>query len=88
VYREEDLFVDIWAYKDQSHLSHADRLLVPPEMCWIYTQQTDHGIWRTYVMPTKDFQIQISQQEKVRQVMALELAVVCSSLMSLFCLLP
>ncbi|ENV79838.1 hypothetical protein F942_01570 [Acinetobacter ursingii ANC 3649] len=75
VYREEDLFVDIWAYKDQSHLSHADRLLVPPvKYAGFYTQQTDHGIWRTYVMPTKDFQIQISQQEKVRQVMALELA--------------
>lgn len=29
-YHEEDLFIDIWAYKDQAHLSHHLHLLVPP----------------------------------------------------------
>lgn len=75
VYREEDLLVDIWAYKDQSHLTHQDQLLVAPvKHAGFYTQQTQHGVWRTYIIPTQDFQIQVSQQQKVRKVMALELA--------------
>ena len=75
-YREQDLFVDIWAYDDQSNLFHDSDLLVPRVTdAGFYSKQTGHGIWRTYIIPTKDFQVQVSQQEKTRRVMALELAV-------------
>ena len=74
-YHEEDLLVDIWAYEDQSHLWHQTHLLVPPvKQAGFYSQQTAQGTWRVYVFPLKDYQIQISQQEKVRQSFAWELA--------------
>ncbi|HGP3558853.1 TPA: two-component sensor histidine kinase, partial [Acinetobacter baumannii] len=51
-YHEEDLFIDIWAYKDQAHLSHHLHLLVPPvEQAGFYSHKTAQGIVRTYVLP-------------------------------------
>ncbi|ENX09975.1 MAG: two-component sensor histidine kinase [Acinetobacter sp.] len=74
-YHEEDLLIDIWAYKDQSHLWHQTHLLVPPvKQAGFYTQNTPQGKWRVYVIPLKDYQIQISQQEQVRKAFAWELA--------------
>ena len=66
-YHEEDLLVDIWAYKDQSHLWHQTHLLIPPvQQAGFYTQETPQGKWRVYVIPLKDYQIQVSQQEQVQ----------------------
>lgn len=74
-YHEEDLLIDIWAYKDQTHLWHQTHLLVPPvKQAGFYTQTTSQGKWRVYVVPLKDYQIQVSQQEQVRKVFAWELA--------------
>ncbi|MCH7333346.1 ATP-binding protein [Acinetobacter modestus] len=74
-YHEEDLLVDIWAYKDQSHLWHQTHLLIPPvKQAGFYSQETPQGKWRVYVIPLKDYQIQVSQQEDVRQSFAWELA--------------
>lgn len=74
-YHEEDLLIDIWAYKDQSHLWHQTHLLVPPvKQAGFYTQNTPQGKWRVYVIPLKDYQIQVSQQEEVRHAFAWELA--------------
>lgn len=74
-YHEEDMFVDVWAYKDQNYMHHEHHLLVPPvKKEGFYRQQTNHGIWYAYVLPFGEYQIQVSQQEKVRQVLALELA--------------
>ena len=74
-YHEEDLLDDIWAYKDQSHLWHQTHLLIPPvKQAGFYTQETPQGKWRVYVIPLKDYQIQVSQQEQVRKNFAWELA--------------
>ncbi|MBY3624083.1 two-component sensor histidine kinase [Acinetobacter sp. CUI P1] len=74
-YHEEDLLVDIWAYKDQSHLWHQTQLLISPvKQAGFYTQETPQGKWRVYVIPLKDYQIQVSQQEQVRKNFAWELA--------------
>lgn len=74
-YHEEDLFVDVWAYADKKDLSHEHHLLVEPKQkAGFYSQDSTHGDLITYVLPTQDFQIQVSQQEKVRQHLALELA--------------
>ncbi len=74
-YHEEDLLVDIWAYKNQSHLWHQTHLLIPPvKQAGFYTQETPQGKWRVYVIPLKDYQIQVSQQEQVRKNFAWELA--------------
>lgn len=74
-YHEEDLFIDVWAYADKSDQSHEYQLLVAPKKkAGFYRQETPQGTWITYVIPTENYQIQISQQEKVRQVLALELA--------------
>ncbi|MCH7350593.1 MULTISPECIES: ATP-binding protein [unclassified Acinetobacter] len=74
-YHEEDLLIDIWAYKDQSHLWHQTHLLVPPvKQAGFYTQNTPQGKWRVYVIPLEDYQIQVSQQEDVRHAFAWELA--------------
>lgn len=74
-YHEEDMFVDVWAYEDKNYLHHENHLLVPPvSKAGFYRQKTTHGVWYAYVMPVGNYQIQVSQQEKVRQVLALELA--------------
>lgn len=74
-YHEEDLLVDIWAYKDRSHLSHHTHLLIPPvQQAGFYSQETPQGKWRVYAIPLKDYQIQVSQQESVRKNFAWELA--------------
>ena len=74
-YHEEDLFVDVWAYSSQQDKNHAINLLVQPmQKAGFYTQKTANDIWHTYVLPTTHYQIQISQQQSVRQRLALELA--------------
>ncbi len=74
-YQEEDLFIDVWAYADSKHLSHPHHLLVEPKtQAGFYTQSTAHGEWITYILPTPEYQIQISQPESVRQHLAWELA--------------
>lgn len=74
-YHEEDLFVDVWAYQEQSHQAHPLGLLVAPvNKAGFYQQDTPLGKWHTYVLPVKDYQIQVSQQVSVRQALALELA--------------
>ena len=74
-YQEEDLFVDVWEYSKQSHLTHEHHLLVEPKQkAGFYTQNTKNGMWMTYVIPTEKYQIQVSQQESVRQHLAIELA--------------
>ena len=74
-YHEEDLLVDIWAYEDKSYLWHQTHLLVPPvKHAGFYTQNTPLGKWRVYIIPLKGYQIQVSQQEKVRKAFAWELA--------------
>ncbi|OTG85955.1 two-component sensor histidine kinase [Acinetobacter sp. ANC 4558] len=74
-YHEEDLFVDVWSYHEKEHLSHQLGLLVQPvAKAGFYKHKTKHGVWHTYVLPLKDYQIQVSQQKSVRQHLALELA--------------
>lgn len=74
-YHEEDLFVDVWSYAEQAHQHHEFNLLIQPiEHAGFYTHQTEHGTWRTYVLPLKNQQVQVSQQLSVRQNLALELA--------------
>ncbi|WP_445116266.1 sensor histidine kinase [Acinetobacter sp. WZC-1] len=74
-YHEEDLFVDVWAYADHSDVNHEHHLLVgPKQKAGFYPHKTAHNAWITYVLPAKDYQIQISQQQVVRQRVALELA--------------
>lgn len=74
-YHEEDLFVDVWSYEKNEHQYHAFHLLIKPvEQAGFYTHETNEGRWHTYVLPLKDLQVQISQQDSVRQNLALELA--------------
>ncbi|WP_173912656.1 ATP-binding protein [Acinetobacter sp. Marseille-Q1618] len=74
-YHEEDLFIDVWAYSERKDLSHADHYLVEPKTkAGFYTQDTEHGTWIAYVLPTEKYQIQISQQFQVREKLAFELA--------------
>lgn len=76
-YHEEDLFIDIWSYSDANRIQelHPHHLLVgPKKKAGFYQQESPSGTWITYIVPTQDYQIQISQQEKVRQHLALELA--------------
>lgn len=73
-YEEDDLFVDVWAYEDHSHLHHDTGLLVPPvDKAGFYVQRTRQGLMHTYVLPTQNYQIQISQQFDVREGFAWEL---------------
>lgn len=56
-------------------MSHHLHLLVPPvEQAGFYSHKTAQGIVRTYVLPLKDYQIQVSQQERVREAFTWELA--------------
>jgi two-component system OmpR family sensor kinase len=73
-YHEEDLFVDIWAYKDQAHLSHHLHLLVPPVHKLVFTHIKPVRLNPYLCFTVKDYQIQVSQQEKVREAFAWELA--------------
>lgn len=74
-YHEEDLFIDVWAYADHSDVDHEQHLLVAKkDSAGFYPHENDNGEWVTYVIPVKDYQIQISQQLKVRKILALELA--------------
>lgn len=74
-YHEEDLFIDIWAYAEQSDLTHEQHFLVERKTtAGFYPHSNINGDWITYIYPTKDYQIQISQQVKVRWILALELA--------------
>lgn len=49
-------------------------IIEPKQKAGFYSQETANGTWITYILPTANFQIQISQQEKVREHLALELA--------------
>lgn len=74
-YSEEDLFVDIWSYADTESPQHPHGvLLAPVPKAGFYSHQTASGLWHTYILPQQDVQIQISQQNSVRQYLALELA--------------
>jgi two-component system, OmpR family, sensor kinase len=74
-YHEEDLFVDVWSYDDNHNLSsRADFLVKPVSKEGFYTHHTKHDTWHTYVIPLEDYQIQVSQQNSVRQHLAFELA--------------
>ncbi len=74
-YHEDDLFIDVWAYGSKSDTTHEHQFLVEPKQkAGFYREESPNGTWIAYVLPTKDYQIQISQQEKVRQVLAFELA--------------
>lgn len=74
-YHEEDLFIDIWAYSDQTDLKHNQHLLVErKDKKGFYSHKNENGQWIVYVYPTEQYQIQISQQLKVRKVLAFELA--------------
>jgi len=74
-YHEEDLFVDVWSYAREEHKTHAMNLLVRPvKKAGFYTHKTAQGVWHTYVLPLKNYQVQVSQQQSTRQHLALELA--------------
>ncbi len=74
-YHEEDLFVDVWSYKQKDHLNHQFKLLVDPvDQAGFYQHETAKGHWQTYVLPLAAIQVQVSQQKSVRQNLALQLA--------------
>jgi two-component system OmpR family sensor kinase/two-component system sensor histidine kinase QseC len=74
-YSEEDLFVDIWSYAETATPLHPQDVLVAPvKKTGFYKHQTPHGTWLTYIIPSDQLQIQVSQQQNVRQELALELA--------------
>jgi two-component system, OmpR family, sensor kinase len=74
-YHEEDLFVDVWAYKDQINIKDPLNLLVPMQtQAGFYHHKTSTGKWHTYIIPTDEYQIQVSQQDSVRKHLAFELA--------------
>lgn len=73
-YERQELFMDIWSYDDVNQPKN-NQLLVPRvAKAGFYQHETDNGTWYTYVLPTTKFQIQVSQHERTRQVLALELA--------------
>ena len=75
-YHEEDLFIDVWQYNNPVSLKDAPHhvILEQKQKKGFFSQETTHGTWITYILPTEKYQIQISQQENVRQHLALELA--------------
>lgn len=74
-YHEEDLFIDVWAYAEKTNQQDPFHLLFGPlQKAGFYERKTVIGEWHTYVLPLKDYQIQVSQQVSVRQSLALELA--------------
>ena len=73
-YERQELFMDIWSYDDINQLKTNDLLVSRVNKAGFYQHETDNGTWYTYVLPTAKFQIQVSQHERTRQVLALELA--------------
>lgn len=73
-YERQELFMDIWSYDDINQLKTNDLLVPRVNKAGFYQHETDNGTWYTYVLPTAKFQIQVSQHERTRQVLALELA--------------
>ena len=74
-YHEEDLFVDVWSYdKSDNKTTKSDMLVDRVEEEGFYIHKTKNDVWHTYVLPSKDYQIQVSQQNSVRQHLAFELA--------------
>lgn len=71
---QEELFIDIWSYDDLAELEKNPLLVPQVKKAGFYQHETDSGTWYTYVLPAKDYQVQISQHRKVREVLALELA--------------
>lgn len=72
--QQEELFVDIWAYDDLDELKNNSLLVPQVKKAGFYQHETETGMWYTYVLPTQKYQVQISQNQRVRQVLALELA--------------
>ncbi|MFT4021070.1 MAG: ATP-binding protein [Acinetobacter sp.] len=70
----QELFIDIWSYDDADDVAKNELIVPKVAKAGFYQRMTENGIWYTYVLPTPKFQIQISQHERVRQVLALELA--------------
>lgn len=74
-YSEEDLFVDIWSITEGNIQKHPQDVLVPAvNKAGFYQHRTELGTWLTYIIPTEQVQIQVSQQQIVRRNLALELA--------------
>lgn len=74
-YQEEDLFVDVWLYSQ--HMPDTELqvpLLQRQGKAGFYPHHNQLGQWNTYVLPLKDRQIQISQQQAIREHLAFELA--------------
>lgn len=73
-YHEEDLFVDVWLYKNGQQVQ-ADQILIrqvqTPDYYHLQYQGED---WYSYVIPLQDRQVQVSQPMHVRYHLALELA--------------
>ncbi len=74
-YAEQDLFVDVWSYNnDLKNQKHSSILLHSVPKAGFYRHKNADDVWYTYVLPQKDYQVQVSQQQSVRQDLALELA--------------
>ncbi|MEB3767576.1 ATP-binding protein [Acinetobacter sp. MD2] len=71
---DQELLIDIWSYQDLSDIRENPLLSPKVKTAGFYQRETPNGTWYTYVLPTPNFQIQVSQHERVRQVLALELA--------------
>lgn len=72
--QQEELFIDIWSYDDLDELERNTLLVPKVKKAGFYQHETETGTWYTYVLPTKNYQVQISQNQRVRQVLAFELA--------------
>ncbi|WP_343595263.1 ATP-binding protein [Acinetobacter sp.] len=73
-YLHQELLIDIWSYDDLTDVQKNPLLVPKVSKAGFYQRETGNGTWYTYVLPTEKFQIQVSQHERVRQVLALELA--------------
>lgn len=75
-YSEEDLFVDIWSYRELAHQQHPNQVLIPVKVpqAGFYEHESWSGTWLAYVIPLQDYQVQVSQQQSVREMLAWELA--------------
>ena len=84
-YHEEDLFIDIWSYQHNRKLHFQNDFIVPKlNIAGFQIYTAPSGQWHTYILPTENYQIQISQPNTVRQNLALELA---TSIFIPYCLL-
>ncbi|AOA59069.1 ATP-binding protein [Acinetobacter larvae] len=76
-YREQDLLVDVWAYGDRDlhHTTDGQNLLLAAQrQAGFYWHESANEQWISYIIPTAEYQIQISQQVETRQNLAWRLA--------------